>query len=90
MSNISRDDVISHFGALDDVTVAEVIGTGITLDQMAVARDIVASDENRAHRGERLPPGATGRVIEIVERVRRARRHPTTGSMLGEGGSGMT
>lgn len=89
MSEISRDDVISQFGALDDITIAEIIATGITIEEMKIVRAFVAKDESGTNTENRLPPGPTGRVIDILERVRNAARQPITGSLLGEGGSGL-
>ena len=89
MSEISREDVISQFGPLDDATIAEIIATGVTMEEMKVARSFVGKDENRTNPENRLPRGATGRVIDIVERVKNAARHPISGSLLGEGGSGL-
>jgi hypothetical protein len=89
MSELSRDDVLSQLGALSDITVAEVIATGITLEELKVAREEIAKDERGRNSENRLPYGPVGRVIEIVERVRDAARYPITGSLLGEGGSGL-
>ena len=57
--------------------------------EMKAARAVVAKDENRTNPDDRLPPGPIGEVVEILERVRNAARHPLTGSLLGEGGSGL-
>jgi hypothetical protein len=89
MSEISRDDVVSQFGELGDITIAEIIATGVTMDELKVARDFVGEDEKNTNIQNRLPFGPTGRVIELVERVRTARRYPVTGSLLGAGGSGL-
>ena len=89
MSEISRDDVISQFGALDDIAIAEIIATGATMAELQLARSEILMDEKGSNPAKRLPPGAVGRVIDIVERVRNASRHPITGSLLGEGGSGL-
>jgi hypothetical protein len=89
MSEISRDDVVSQFGALGDITIAEIIATGVTMEELKVARDFVGEDEKNTNTQNRLPFGPTGRVIELVERVRSVRRYPITGSLLGAGGSGL-
>jgi hypothetical protein len=89
VSEISRDDVITQLGALNDITVAEIIATGATLEQLQLARVEIMSDEKGTNPATRLPHGPVGRVIDIVERVRNAARSPITGSLLGEGGSGL-
>lgn len=88
MSEISRDDVVAHFGPVDDATAAEIIATGATVAELQLARTEVAKDE-LGTADKRLPAGSVGRVIQIVERVRNATCHPITGSLLGEGGSGL-
>ena len=91
MSDISRDDVVSLFGPLDDATIAEIIATGVSLEGIKLARDTIKNDGESGHkRGDRLPAGPSGRVVEIVERVKNAGRHRSVGSILGEGGSSMT
>src|SRR4051812_41070769 len=70
MSELSRDDVISQLGPLGDITVAEVIATGITLEELKVAREEIAKDESGSNSEIWLPHGPVGRVIDIVERVR--------------------
>jgi hypothetical protein len=87
MSDISRDDVIAKFGPLDDVVVAEIIGTGVTPEDMELARAWIARDAAATTARERPPPGPIGRVIDIVERVRAAHSHPILGSLFGESGS---
>jgi hypothetical protein len=87
MSNISRADVVAKFGPLNDVVAAEIIATGATSEDMEVARAWIARDAAGANVRERLPPGSVGRVIDIVERVRAAKKHPILGSPLGEAGS---
>ena len=37
MRSLSRDDVIKAIGGADDVTIAEIIGTGATVDELAEA-----------------------------------------------------
>ena len=37
MTNLTRDDVIKAVGEVDDVTVAEIIGTGATAEELAEA-----------------------------------------------------
>lgn len=87
MSDISRDDVIAKFGPLDDVVAAEIIATGATPEDMEAARAWIARDAAGTNAKERLPPGPVGRMIDIVERVRAANKHPILGSPLGESGS---
>ena len=61
---ITRDDVIKAIGAVDDVTIAQIIGTGATVDELAEALAWMANDEPMMNAGR---PLATGRVRELVD-----------------------
>src|SRR5690349_11967412 len=45
MTHVTRDDVIKAFGAIDDVTVAQIIATDATVDELAEALAWLANDE---------------------------------------------
>jgi hypothetical protein len=61
---ITRDDVIKAIGAVDDATIAEIIGTGAASDELAEALAWMANDEPMMNAGR---PLATGRVRELVD-----------------------
>lgn len=61
---ITRDDVIKAFGAVDDVTIAQIIATDATVDELAEAQAWLANDEPLLNSGR---PLATGRVRELVD-----------------------
>jgi len=61
---MSRDDIIKAVGAVDDVTIAEIIATGATADELALALAWIANDEPMLNAGR---PLATGRVRELVD-----------------------
>ena len=64
MNRITRDDVTAAIGEADDVTIAEIIGTGATVEELAEARAWIANDEPLLNAGK---PLATGRVRELVD-----------------------
>lgn len=64
MRRLSRDDVTKAIPGADDVTIAEVIGTGATVDELAEAQAWLANDEPMIND---LRPLAQGRVREIVD-----------------------
>ncbi len=64
MRRITRDDVIEAVGPIDDVTIAQIIGTGATADELAEAHAWLANDEPLMNAGK---PLATGRVRELVD-----------------------
>lgn len=61
---LTRDDVIRAVGAADDVTVAQIIGTHATIDELAEAQAWIANDEPLLNDGR---PLAQGRVRELID-----------------------
>ena len=61
---ITRDDVIKAIGATDDVTIAQIIATGATVDELAEAQAWIVNDDPLLNAGR---PLATGRVRELVD-----------------------
>jgi hypothetical protein len=64
MRRLTQDDITRTLGPLDDITVAEIIGTGATVSEWAEAQAWLANDEPLMNAGRRL---ATGRVREIID-----------------------
>jgi hypothetical protein len=69
MRRLMRDDVIKAVGPADDVTIAEVIGTGATVDELAEAQAWIANDEPLINAGRPLPSGRVGELIEILSEL---------------------
>jgi len=61
---ITREDVPRAVGGADDVTIAQIIGTGATVDELAEAQAWLANDEPMIND---LRPLAHGRVRELVD-----------------------
>ncbi|MGV7217242.1 hypothetical protein [Bradyrhizobium sp. UFLA05-112] len=64
MGRLSRDDVTKAVSGADDVTIAEIIGTGATIEELAEAQAWLANDEPMIND---LRPLAHGRVRELVD-----------------------
>jgi hypothetical protein len=64
MTRLTRDDVIKAVGEVDDVTIAEIIGTGATAEELARAQAWIATDDVLLDAGK--PPQA-GRVRELID-----------------------
>ncbi|WGD53679.1 hypothetical protein QA641_07180 [Bradyrhizobium sp. CB1650] len=64
MSRLSRDDVVKTVDRADDVTIARIIGTGATVEELAEAQAWLANDEPMIND---LRPLAHGRVRELVD-----------------------
>jgi hypothetical protein len=64
MRRLTREDVTKAVGRADDVTIAEIIGTGATVDELAEAQAWIVNDEPLLNAGK---PLATGRVRELID-----------------------
>jgi hypothetical protein len=64
MKRPTRDDVIKAVGAVDDVTIAQIIGINATADELAEAQAWIVSDDLLLNASGQL---ATGRVRELVD-----------------------
>jgi hypothetical protein len=69
MRRLTRDDVIKAVGLADDVTIAEIIGTGAMVDELAEAQAWIANDEPLINAGKPLPSGRVGELIEILSEL---------------------
>jgi hypothetical protein len=69
MTRATRDDVIKALGPIDDVTIAEIIGTGATVDEVAEAQAWLVNDEPLMNAGKPLPSGRVGQLIEILSEL---------------------
>ena len=70
MSTLTRKDVITMVGELDDVVVAKIIATGATADELAEARAWLANDEPLMNAGRPLPSGRVARLVDIVAAIK--------------------
>jgi len=61
---MTHDDIFKAVGAIDDVTIAQIIAIGATADELALALAWIANDEPMMNAGR---PLATGRVRELVD-----------------------
>jgi hypothetical protein len=66
MRRITKDDAIKAVGAADDVVIAQIIGTGATVDELAEAQAWVANDEPLMNAGKPLPSGRVGELVDIL------------------------
>lgn len=64
MKRLTRDDVVNAVGAVDDVTIAQIIGINATADELAEAQAWIVNDDPLLNAGK---PLATGRVRELVD-----------------------
>jgi hypothetical protein len=69
MNRLTRDDVIRAVGEVGDVTIAEIIGTGATAEELAEAQAWIVNDEPLMNAGRPLPSGRIGELVEILEEL---------------------
>ena len=80
MAELSRDEVVVIVGPIGDVAIAEIIGTGITKDELIAAHDRVVRDRKAHNPGGPIEPGHIAKAVQILERLR-------SRGILGEAGS---
>jgi hypothetical protein len=66
MTALTRKYVIETLGELDDVTIAGIIATGATAEELAEAHAWLDNDELLINAGKHLPSGRVGRLVEII------------------------
>jgi hypothetical protein len=66
MTHLTRDDVINAVGEIDDVTIAEIIGTGATPDELAEAQAWLVNDDPLLNAGKPLPSGRLRELVDIL------------------------
>jgi hypothetical protein len=75
MGALSRRDVLEMLGKLDDVTVANVIATGATPQELAEAHAWLTNDEALINAGKHLPSGRVGQLVEIIAAKEQEEEH---------------
>lgn len=75
MRRLTRDDVTRAVPGADDVTVAEIIGTGATADELAEAQAWLVNDEPLINAGKPLASGRVGELIDILSALEPDENH---------------
>lgn len=66
MRRLTREDVTRAVGRADDVTIAQIIGTGATVDELAEAQAWIVNDGPLINAGKPLAKGRVGELVEIL------------------------
>jgi hypothetical protein len=66
MTRLTRDDVIKAVGEADDVTIAEIIGTGARAEELVEARAWLANEDALLDAGKPPPSGRVRELIDIL------------------------
>ena len=84
MKPVTRDDVTKAVGRVDDVTIAEIIGTGATADELAEAQAWIVNDDPLLNAGKPLPSGRVRELIDILAELESAEDDETeAGTVVG-------
>ena len=67
MTMLTRADVVATVGPVDDHIIAEVLATGASAEELAVARDWTLNDDARMNAGRELPSGRVAQLVELIE-----------------------
>jgi hypothetical protein len=67
---LTRRDVVSTLGAVDDILVAKIIETGATAEELAEARAWLANDEALMNAGRPLATGRVARLVDILGAIK--------------------
>jgi hypothetical protein len=86
MTNLTRDDVIKAVGEVDDVTIAEIIGTGATTEELAEAQAWLANEDALLDAGKPPPTGHVRELIDILAELETDEEEDVgVGTVIGEG-----
>jgi hypothetical protein len=83
MTQLTREDVIKAVGEVDDVTTAQIIGTGATPEELAEAQAWIENDEALINAGRPLPSGRVGELVEILDELE-TDEDEQAGTVIGE------
>jgi len=84
MKRVTRDDVIKAVGPVEDVTIAEIIATGATADELAEAQTWLVNDEPLMNAGKPLASGRVRELIDILAELE-PEEEEVAGVVVGEG-----
>jgi hypothetical protein len=85
MTHLTRDDVIKAVGEIDDVTIAEIIGTGATTEELAEAQAWLVNGDALVKAGKPLPSGRVRELVDILAELETDEDEEEAGAVVGEG-----
>jgi hypothetical protein len=84
MTRITREDVVRTAGDIDDTLIAEIIGTGATVEELAEAQAWIDNDEALMNVGRPLPNGRVGELVEILSELEASDDGEDEGASIGQ------
>jgi hypothetical protein len=64
--DLTRDDVVSVLGPVDEIMIANIVATGASREELAQAWAWVNSDEALIGEGRPLPGGRVAALIDLL------------------------
>jgi hypothetical protein len=83
MTRVTREDVVRTVGDIDDTLIAEIIGTGATVEELAEAQAWIDNDEALMNVGRPLPNGRLGELVEILSELEASDDGEDEGAAIG-------
>ena len=69
MTALTREDVDSALGSVEEHFAAQILATGATLEEFAQAQAWMVNDEAAMNAGQPLPAGRVAQLIAIMDRA---------------------
>ena len=86
MRRLTRDDVVKAVGEVDDVAIAQIIGTGAAVEELAEAQAWIANDDPLLNAGKPLPTGRVRELVDILAELEPSEdEEKEVGPVVGEG-----
>jgi hypothetical protein len=69
MTALTREEVTSAIGSVEDHYAAQIIGTGASLEEFTEARSWLVNDEAPMNAGQPLPSGRVAQLLGIMRKA---------------------
>jgi hypothetical protein len=69
MTALTRTDVDSALGSVEDHFAAVILGTGASLEEFTQAQAWMVNDEAAMNAGQHLPAGRVAQLVDILRRA---------------------
>jgi hypothetical protein len=77
MAVLTRDEIVTALGPVDDIVVSDILAIGASAEEFAQARAWLVNDEAPVNAGEPLASGRIAQVMEILEGLEEEADEPT-------------
>jgi hypothetical protein len=81
MTPLTRGEVLSALGDVDELVVAEILEMGATPEEFAEARAWTTNDEPLVNSGKPLAVGRVGRLVDLLANLDEEATEPPAGGV---------